>query len=147
MQTVTMEGFEEVVFGDPLNCDGERKGLWARLNGRWYKINSNPSIIPSNFPLSPGTINDPHKQIGRFGRFECEQFASSLLRYAQRRGDWIALTVDDLQSFEPSSYNVENLQFFAKLGFLVQKDGTYYYTFGFVTELWEFSHRYDDLRK
>ena len=138
MQAVAVTGFDQVVFGNPLGCD-RKDGLWARIYGRWFKISSNRLPIAPDFPISPALINQTHFT-GVFGRMECETFAALLVKYAQNKGAWSPMTLEELVAFHNSAFSAfdgENLSFFVELGFLEEKDGRFSYTQGFVTEVLE----------
>jgi len=133
MQTVAMQGFEQVIFGNPIGCD-RKDGLWANIQGRWYKISANRTIASWDFAVTPAMI----KRVGFcgvFGRMECEIFASLLVRLAQKTGGWDFFSLEDLNRFETDCCNASNLEFFAELGFLKEENGRYHYTVGFVTEV------------
>jgi hypothetical protein len=133
MQAVAVEGFREVVFGNPVGCD-HKDGLWASISGRWFKISSDRTSVPACFPITPAMITDT-SFCGLFGRMETEGFAALLVRYAQSKGGWMPVTLKHLNWFAGHDYREDDLEFFEKLGFLVKKDGYYLYTKGFVTEV------------
>ena len=131
--TVDSPNFSEAVIGDPLG--GSSGGLWGKhWNGRWYKMSVNKEPVNASFPVSPALIKRT-AFCGVFGRMECEQFAASLVRYAQSEGAWTPFSLDDWNQLQSGYANRENLQFFVELGFLIEQDGNYHYTVGFVMEV------------
>ena len=139
MQSVVAQGFDMVVFGNPLSCDS-KDGLWARIHDRWFKISTDRQPVPQKYLITPGMIRVGF--IGRFGRCETEGFAARLVEYAQERGDWSPFQVEELNSsssFEHGRAYPDDLEFFVQLGFLVKEGGDnssiYAFTKGFVKEV------------
>jgi len=135
MQTIGSQEFDKVVFGNPIGF-GRGDGLWAQIEGRWYKISANRMPVPTNYPVTPAMIKNT-RFVGVFGRDEFEQFAEKLVQFAQQMGAWEPFAMDD---FSPAGWGdwvvACNSAFLVRLGFLVKDgDGHYQFTIGFVNEV------------
>jgi len=137
----TMSDFREIVFGNPIGCD-RKDALWGlHSNGRWYKVSTNRSAAPADYPVTPGHIK--HTSFcGVFGRSECETFAKHLVKMAKAAGGWKPFSMQDIVTQVGEPWNVwtpENVVFFIQLGFLVGNDEEqrYYYTNGFIAEVYD----------
>lgn len=129
IQTVSVQGFEQVVIGSPLG--GNEGGLWAKIGCRWFRISADRNEVCPNFVVTPSMVAG-NALVGRFGRMECEYFAALLIRFAVNGGGWEPFSFDSFNKVCQSPVAQENLEFFTELGFLTFKSGLYHFTKGFV---------------
>ena len=57
-------------------------------------------ILPSSdYPIRPEDIAITNPFVGVFGKFEAEEMARAIVRYAQREGRWGPFTLNDVRKF------------------------------------------------
>lgn len=140
MQTATAtrvsgyEGFEKVVFGNPLGCD-RKDGLWGYTsNGLWLKLSTDRSPVSPEYPIQPSVIRDV-SFVGMLGRSGNEAYAAKLVRFAQRRHGWTPFSLAEFNEYAGAEDHPYMLDFFEECGYLVKQDDKYHFTTGFVTEV------------
>lgn len=121
--------FTNVHVGNPLGWDSRDDRLWGYYEGRWFKLNAFPQVVPDGFAITPFHIGQT-SGCGMFGRSGIEYNAVELVRFAQRQGNWNDFTAEKVGI---ESYGLDWL---AEMGFLLKKEDGYAYTIGFVLEFY-----------
>ncbi len=105
-------------------------------------------ILPSSgYPIQPEDIDVRHPFLGVFGKFEAEEVARAIVRYAQNEDRWNPFTLSDVRKFlqkvaDSAIITIKGLQALQRKQFL-EIDGVdadvYYVTDGFIDRCHEAS--------
>lgn len=131
--------WEKTVFGYPYGRV-YKKTLWGMLDGSWYVINTSPTKVPEDYPITPDLLERPTggDGVGLFGKFEIEILAAAIVKFAQKKGNWGDFTQEEFARFSHSAGYNYNFSFMLGAGWLLENSPrSYSITLGFVNEIYE----------
>lgn len=146
---------EYLRYGDPTGVD-HKKSLWVEFRrGHWFKINTNQSIAPRDYPITPAHIRKGTMPIFTNGKewiANMTPMMDILLEFAHKRGHWGTFTMEEVAELtgkEFWDFRPRLVSGFRFLGFVLKVPqegsdwcwGRFAFTIGFIDELYQASER------